>query len=187
MTYTQGGNQNGAWDLTRVQYTGSQSNLNAVIGLGYDGIVLDLEEYVTGSQPVSVQDWNVLFTAIKAAGLLCIITISHFSPYGFPAQNAQDLVASMLQNPNIDILSPQLYTLGNEKQNDWTGYSDIWRNSVPAVAPVIVYASYYDQLGSNSVTAYLPNAKGYFQWADNDQPPPGPTPDCVRCVRLYSF
>lgn len=58
---------NGAWDLNRVQLTGSQSNLNTVIGLGYDGIVLDIE---VCSQTVSVSDWNALFSAIKAANLL---------------------------------------------------------------------------------------------------------------------
>lgn len=109
-----------------------------------------------------------------------MVTISHFSPYG--CSNGPELVNSMLQNPSIDILSPQLYTSGMEPQNDWTGYSDAWRSSIPAVAPSIVQAYYYDQLGSNSVTSYLPNAKGYFVWSDTPTPPPGPTPDCVRCV-----
>ena len=163
-----------------MQATGLQSNLNTVISLGYDGIVLDLEEYVTG-QTVTVDQWNTLFAAIKASGLLCIVTISHFSPYGMA--NGPQLVASMLQNPNIDVLSPQLYTNGDEPQNEWTGYSDAWRTSVPIVAPSIVQANYYDQLGSNSVTAYLPNAGGYFVWSNTPPTPPGPTPDCVRYVR----
>lgn len=63
----QGGNANGAWDLSRVQAAAAQSNLNNVISLGYDGIVLDIEEC---SQTVSVADWNALFAAIKAANLL---------------------------------------------------------------------------------------------------------------------
>lgn len=63
----QGGNANGAWDLSRVQTTGSPTNLNRVASLGYSGIVLDIEEC---SQTVSVADWNTLFAAIKAANLL---------------------------------------------------------------------------------------------------------------------
>lgn len=71
---------------------------------------------------------------------------------------------------------------GNEPLNDWVGYSDAWRTSVPIVAPSIVQAYYYDQLGSNSVTSYLPNAGGYFVWANTPPTPPGPGGDCVRFV-----
>ena len=111
----------------------------------------------------------------------CVVTISHFSPYGM--DNGQALVNDMLQNPDIDILSPQLYTSGFEPDNDWTGYSDAWRNSIPAVAPSIVQAYYYDQLGANSVTSYLPASRGYFVWANTPPtPPPGPGTDCVRWV-----
>lgn len=70
-SHTQGGDiyNHGAWDLARVQATGSPANLQQVISLGYDGIVLDLEEYMPG-QTVSIPDWNALFAAIKAANLL---------------------------------------------------------------------------------------------------------------------
>lgn len=129
--------------------------------------------------------------------------------------NGDELVASMLQNSNIDVLSPQLYTTvrlcvwtsrsnkqckadnhcvnpnhpfygespqGTESQNDWTGFSSAWTTSVPIVAPSIVQANYYDQLGPNSVTAYLPNAGGYFVWSNTPPMPPGPGPDCARCA-----
>ena len=52
-----------------MQATGASTNLNQVIQLGYDGIVLDLEEYVSG-QTVSIPDWNQLFPDIKAHNLL---------------------------------------------------------------------------------------------------------------------
>ncbi len=84
----------------------------------------------------------------------------------------------------MSVFHPPLhYPQGYEAQNDWVAYSDAWRSSVPIVAPSIVQASYYDQLGANSVTSYLPNAKGYFVWANTPPQPgpgPGPTPDCVR-------
>lgn len=91
-----------------------------------------------------------------------MVTISHFAPYGF--SNAADLVNDMLQSTDIDILSPQLYTRGNEPENDWAGLTSAWLTSVPIVAPSIVQAYYYDQLGTNSVTTNLPNAKGYIVW-----------------------
>lgn len=47
-------------------------------------------------------------TRILRTNQQCIVTISHFVPYAMA--NGQELVNSMLQNPNIDVLSPQLYT-----------------------------------------------------------------------------
>lgn len=49
---------------------------------------------------------------------------------------------------------------------------------MPIVAPSIVQASYYSQVGANSVTSYLPNARGYFVWAN--KPPQPSAPKCVR-------
>lgn len=76
---------------------------------------------------------------------------------------------------------------GTESQNDWAGFSDVWKTSVPAVAPSIVQANYYSGLGSNSVTTYLPNARGYFVWSNTPPTPPGPPVNCVRCVRQSSL
>jgi chitinase len=171
-----GGNEYGAWSLAAVQAVADSSNLDAVIALKYDGIVIDAEVYASG-QTVTVAQWNDMFVAIKAKGLLLIVTISHFSPYGMP--NGNELVADWLLNPLIDYLSPQLYTTGTEPQNDWVGFSQAWVTASTPIAPSIVQASYYDQLGSNSVTAYLPNAKGYLVWSNTSPPQPGPIPTCV--------
>ena len=69
---------------------------------------------------------------------------------------------------------------GTETQNDWVGLTDAWLTSVPIVAPSIVQAYYYDQLGANSVTANLPNAKGYFVWSNTP-------PVSVAHVCTYMF
>lgn len=47
-------------------------------------------------------------TAIKARGLILVVTISHFAPYAMA--NGQQLAADWVQNPRIDVLSPQLYS-----------------------------------------------------------------------------
>ena len=47
------------------------------------------------------------------------------------------------------------------------------------IAPSVVRASYYDQLGSNSMTAYLPNAKGYLVWSNTAPSQPGTASTCV--------
>lgn len=171
-----GGNEFGAWSVAAVEAVGSESNLNEVISLKYDGIVIDAEEYASG-QSVSVEQWNTMFAAIKAKNLMLIVTTSHFSPYGM--SNGAALVADWLSNPNIDYISPQLYTSGTEPQNDWEGFSAAWTTASTPIAPSIVQASYYDQLAENSVTAYLPKAKGYLVWSNTPPPQPGPTPSCV--------
>ena len=171
-----GGNALGAWSLAAVQAVANSANLDAVIALNYDGIVIDAEEYASG-QSVTVAQWNDMFAAIKAKGLLLIVTIPHFSPYGM--SNGNELVADWLSNPLIDFLSPQLYTSGTEPQNDWVGFSQAWVTASTPIAPSIVQESYDDQLGSNSVTAYLPNAKGYLVWSNTAPPQPGPGPTCV--------
>jgi len=171
-----GGNELGAWTLAAVQAVAKPANLDAVIALNYDGIVIDAEEYASGHS-VTVAQWNEMFAAIKAKGLLLIVTISHFAPYKM--DNKNELVANWLSNPLIDYLSPQLYTSGTEPNNDWEGFGQAWVTASTPIAPSIVQASYYDQLGSNSVTAYLPNAKGYLVWSNTAAPQPGPGPTCV--------
>jgi len=110
-----GGNELGAWSLAAVQAVADSTNLDAVIALKYDGIVIDAEEYASG-QSVTVAQWNDMFAAIKAKGLMLIVTISHFAPYEM--DNKDELVADWLSNPLIDYLSPQLYTFGTEPNND---------------------------------------------------------------------
>jgi hypothetical protein len=171
-----GGNELGAWSLAVTEAVAATSNLDAVIALAYDGIVIDAEVYASG-ETVTVDEWNTMFAAIKAKNLVLIVTISHFSPYGM--LNGDVLVADWLSNPLIDYLSPQLYTTGTEPQNDWEGFSQVWTTASTPIAPSIVQESYYDQLGSNSVTAYLPNAKGYLVWSNTPPPQPGPGPTCV--------
>lgn len=171
-----GGNEFGAWSLAAVQAVAASGNLDAVIALKYDGIVIDAEVYASG-QSVTVSQWNDMFAAIKAKKLLLIVTISHFSPYGMG--NGDALVTDWLSNPNIDFLSPQLYTTGTEPKNDWDGFSQAWVTATTPIAPSIVQESYYDQLGSNSVTAYLPKAKGYLVWSNTPAPQPGPGPTCA--------
>lgn len=45
---------------------------------------------------------------MKAKNLILVVTVSHFAPYAMA--NGQQLAADWLQNPRIDVLSPQLYT-----------------------------------------------------------------------------
>lgn len=172
-----GGTAPGYWTQQSLDNIKSSSNLDQVIALTYDGIVIDAEVYASGSPVIPVEKWNEMFQAIKARNLILVVTLSHFKPYDM--SNGAELVADWLQNPLIDYLSPQLYTRGSESQNDWEGYNPLFKSSLARMAPSIVQASYYDQLGANSVIdpAWLPNSQGYFVWSNT--PPHPDTPTCV--------
>ncbi len=90
--------------MANLQAVYTTNNLDTVIALGYDGIVFDIEQ---STEIIGIPDWNAAFEAVRAAGLIVMVTISHFLPYGLP--NNAALVADWLQNPRIDVLSPQLY------------------------------------------------------------------------------
>jgi len=52
------------------------NNLDTVIALGYDGIVFDIEQ---STEIIGIPEWNSAFEAVRAAGLIVMVTISHFS------------------------------------------------------------------------------------------------------------
>ena len=62
-----------------------------------------------------VPAFKASFAKVKAAGLNVIVTTSHSAPYDCDTpETAIALVVAWVQDPNIDILSPQLYTTGFE-------------------------------------------------------------------------
>jgi hypothetical protein len=56
--------------------------------------------------------------ACRSFNMTVLVTVSHSAPYGFP--DAASLMRGFFSDSNIDYLSPQLYTSGNEGQNDYT-------------------------------------------------------------------
>jgi len=156
-----GGNANGAW---------SSSQLNSVINAinnnsfsGYGGICFDVEEGQAGLSSA----FESAFKAAKAHGYQVLVTISHSAPYGF--SDASTLMSNFFASTNIDYISPQLYTSGNEKQNDYStdgGVSwNAYQKSRAKIAPSIVQASYYPSaqqyFAGQGVTL-----SGYIQWAN---------------------
>lgn len=141
-----GGNSGGAWTSDAV------SAVTSAISAGdfstYQGIAYDIEEGSAGLSAV----FQSSFAVAKANGLAVLVTVSHSAPYG--VSDAATLMQSFFTNPDIDILSPQLYTTGHESANDyaisggvtWSDYAA----AIPVVAPSIVSASMY------------PDAQAYF-------------------------
>jgi len=104
------------------------------------------------------------FAACKSKGLLVLVTISHSQPYGI--SDAVTLMKSILADPNVDYLSPQLYTTGNEADNDYTNVGTYWyqyKSTKARIVPSIVAASYYPDtvryFAKQGITL-----TGYVQW-----------------------
>jgi len=104
------------------------------------------------------------FAACKGKGLLVLVTISHSQPYG--VSDAAILMKSILADPNVDYLSPQLYSSGYEADNDFAFIGTPWSayaTTKARIVPSIVTGSYYPDavryFAANGVTL-----TGYIQW-----------------------
>jgi len=92
------------------------------------------------------------------------VTVPHSQPYDI--DDAAILMQTIFADPNVDYLSPQLYSRGTEATNDyyfigtpWTAYA----TSKAPIVPSVVAASYYPDavryFAANGVTL-----TGYIQW-----------------------
>ena len=126
----------------------------------YKGICYDIEEGEAGLSALFQQS----FAACKSMGLLVLVTISHSQPYGI--SDAVTLMQGVIADPNVDYLSPQLYSSGYEPSNDfsfigtpWTAYAA----STARIVPSIVAASYYPD-AVRYFAAQGVTLTGYIQW-----------------------
>jgi hypothetical protein len=132
----------------------------------YHGIVFDVEEGDSGLASAFAK----CFQSCQNHNLRVMVTVSHSAPYGI--SDAASLMDSIFHDKNVNFLSPQLYTSGEEGGNDfqttagvqWSSYAS-W-NTKAAVIPSIVKASYYGDaagyLGTQGV-----NTQGFVQWSQN--------------------
>ena len=157
-----GGNTSGHWTAETLQ-----ANLEAInngnIG-EYWGVVFDCEEGDAGL----AEDFEACFAALKTLGKQVIVTVSHTSPYGFP--DAEDFMTAILSSKNIDYLSPQLYTNGNEPSNDYEAgvvqWSQ-WASTGIAIAPSIVTANLYPDAQAWFKENLNITLDGFIQWENN--------------------
>lgn len=154
-----GGNTSGAWTSDALQQvTAAISNGTFA---GYTGIAYDVEEGDSGLESLFQES----FAAAKANNFAVLVTVSHSAPYGIA--DAATLMHSFFADPNIDFLSPQLYTTGSETSNDYaTSGEVIWSQyaaSKASVIPSIVNASMYESAQSY-FQAQGVTLNGYVQW-----------------------
>lgn len=154
-----GGNKNGAFSA------GVLEAIDAAIKggdfAGYDGIAYDVEEGDSGLS----QAFATSFAAAKAAGFKVLVTVSHSAPYGI--SDAPALMKGFFADDSIDLLSPQLYTGGNETQNDyattdgvlWTEYAAAKAAVIPSIVSADLYPSAQTYFSGQGV-----ELQGYIQW-----------------------
>lgn len=139
--------------------------VNAAITAGrfaeYQGVAYDVEVGSAGLAGAFAES----FAVAKGAGLQVLVTVSHSAPYGIA--DAAELMAAFFADANIDFLSPQLYTKGDETANDWAISAGVtweqWASAKAAVVPSIVTASLYPDAESTLQT-YGVATRGYLVW-----------------------
>lgn len=156
-----GGNDKGrfsAQDLDKINAAISGGQFAA-----YGGIAYDVENGDSGLASA----FQASFALAKSKGFQVLVTVSHTAPYGIG--DADALMAAFFLDANIDFLSPQLYTSGEETANDYqitSGTTVTWAQYATAraaIIPSIVTASLYPDaqtvLATHGVTT-----QGYVVW-----------------------
>ena len=193
------GGGNAAGMFTEEALTTIIKDLPLVITANYSGIVFDVEE-VVGSSSTMAPLFAEAFAACKRLGLIVTVTTSHSAPYqtDTPA-DAVALLKAWVKDDNIDILSPQLYSSGQEQAPDFSPTAncaaagctwDLYAGSKPRIVPSIVDAQQYPD-----VIKSFPVGKtsGYFEWAQhksataNAPPPADVTPSNNASMVLGAY
>jgi len=157
-----GGNDNGRWTASAI--SSLDSAINAGLLRHYAGIVYDIEEGDSGL----AQAFANSFALAKSRGLKVIVTVSHSAPYGI--EDSYTLMHSFFSNTNIDAISPQLYTIGDEDSNDYSesggvSWSD-YKNARQAIVPSLISGgSYYTDAQNVFENEHMIRIQGYIKWS----------------------
>ena len=140
--------------------------INAGNFSAYSGIIFDVEYcdtsglYASGFKPV--------FAAAKNKQLTVIISVGHSGNItDISGGQDIDLMTSFLSDPNVDYLSPQLYSNGNENppQYNENGVKwSAWANSGKKIVASIPWCQQYEAVETwFSVNARI-TLSGFIQW-----------------------
>ena len=165
-----GGNNNGRFNVTVLNDINNAIQAGKLAG--YDGIAYDVE----GGDSGLSQAFTNSFKTAKENGFKVLVTVSHSAPYGIT--DADTLMKAFFADDNIDILSPQLYSTGEEGSNEYattSGTTTTWADyatSKAAVVPSIIHSSWYNDPespnNSTDAKAYFEEQgvelQGYIQW-----------------------
>jgi len=159
-----GGDNDGRWTETSVKKV--QTYCSEGKFTNYVGIVFDIEIGDSGLSSAFTQ----AFSACKGKGYKVLVTVSNSAPYDIP--DAAALMRSFIPDKNIDYLSPQLYSSGTEKQNDYSTNAGVqyteWNKAAAKVIPSIVSSNLYADAKNVFQTRFGINTDGYIRWSQED-------------------
>ena len=156
----------GYWSLTDFDYINSK--LTAIKSAGWDGLCFDVE--VCPPNVSFVDAFKNCFANCKKAGLMVLVTISHTIPYQCKTGAGQgaDLVNAWIADPNVDYISPQLYTRGTVLEpSPLTQFATVKDKILPSIPLESDFAGLADKTGLA--------CPGYITWLQFWKPPPSTT------------
>jgi hypothetical protein len=151
-----GGNGNGRWTLASITELNSQ--LSTIGTTGYVGVCYDIEEGDSGLASALTDS----FAQAKAAGLKVLVTVSHSAPYGI--SDAGVVMAAIASSADVDYLSPQLYTSGDETANDYTGTWTLFKTANAAIVATITTPRLYSSAQTYFSQQQGITLSGFIAW-----------------------
>jgi hypothetical protein len=162
-----GSSEQGMFDPSTVAQMGE--DCPQIKEAGYKGVCFDVE--VTRGGKALVKALEETYSKCKEAGLVVMVTTSHSAPTGVSLGDIRvQLINSWVKSPDVDIISPQLYTWGGEDIPDfnttWPCDNCTWnlyKNSKGKFMPSLVDDTH---LGATKKWFDKEGIKvaGYFQW-----------------------
>ena len=156
--------------------------LEPVKNAGFDGVCFDIEKTQGGAEELAVA-FTEAFAACKKAGLLVMITTSHTAPWDAPDKAKELIVDAWVRSPDVDIFSPQLYTMGYEDEPSfeqtpcghgtdslqksrcsWDRLKSMRARWVPSLSRAAHYAQAADFFESLDI-----KTQGFVQWLDPEE------------------
>ncbi len=167
------GGGNSAGTFTPAAIDAIARNVSLAAAANYTGILFDVEQ-VKGPASATAPAFRRAFAAAKRAGLTVGVTTSHSAPYDTDTpQDAIDLVKAWVADPNVDILSPQLYSSGSESAPEFAETSScveqgclwsLYDNFRGSFAPSIVEASQFATVQQFFAANTSVRVDGFVQW-----------------------
>jgi hypothetical protein len=166
------GGGNSAGSFTQAALEAITKDVGKINRSQYEAVMFDVEE-VHGPSASLVPAFASAFAACRAQGLRVGVTTSHSAPYATdtPA-DAVAFVKAWAADPNIDILSPQLYSSGSEGAPEFAETDSckdagcswgLYKGSKARFAPSIVGPEQYEEVVSHFAALGI-TASGYFEW-----------------------
>lgn len=167
------GGGNSAGLFTASTLSAIAADVDKIKAAGFQGVMYDVEEVVGPSSTMS-NLFAESFAAVKRAGLIVAVTTSHSAPYQCDTpQDAVDILKAWCADPNIDVISPQLYSTGREGKPELAETNfckdagctwDLYANCKAEIAPSIVEPSHYAESRDFFKSTVGRSTKGYFMW-----------------------